>query len=237
MKAIPAERVFRPQTHRRAMGRRPVFGRAGNFPRRARGGEREAAGRWVLRGGGSFMRETKEGRAVLDAAHGARVAGAFPSPCIQNASRSSRAFCLPSRFSSCPSRSPSCMKIRIKALRASLAPRSSLSRRRGRGSQTPSRPGQGRHARQGALKMRSESFDVLLAEARRARQEKPRARREPSPRSPCRLRRTFSRCEKQRLRGTPTRRSRPAPFSAARVSERSEASNVAGFSPWGSSRA
>ena len=58
-------------------------------------------------------------------------------------------------------------------------------------------PGRAVMPDRGSSKMRSESFDVLLAEARRARQEKPRARREPSPRSPCRLRRTFSRCEKR----------------------------------------
>lgn len=52
-------------------------------------------------------------------------------------------------------------------------------------------PGRAVMPDRGSSKMRSESFDVLLAEARRARQEKPRARREPSPRSPCRLRRTF----------------------------------------------
>ena len=65
----------------------------------------------------------------------------------------------------------------------------------------PPAPGRAVMPDRGSSEMRSESFDVLLAEARRARQEKPRARREPSPRSPCRLRRTFrrtfSRCKKR----------------------------------------
>lgn len=73
-------------------------------------------------------------------------------------------------------------------------------------------PGRAVMPDRGSSKMRSESFDALLAEARRARQEKPRARREPSPRSPCRLRRTFSRCGKTGSAGPPMRRSRPAPF-------------------------
>lgn len=87
--------------------------------------------------------------------------------CVQNASGSPRAFCLPSRSSSCiqtlsmhpdplalpdlPSRSSTKVPHRDR-FHAPPSPRPSLSRRLGRGSQTPSRPGQGRHARQGVLK-------------------------------------------------------------------------------------
>ena len=122
---------------------------------------------------------------------------------------------------------PSCMKIRIKALRASRAPSFSLpTPRPGKPNVLPPRAGPlcpTGGSQNEKRKLRCASGRSPEGEARETARE---ARAEPAiPMPPPE---DVFPMRKERLRGTPTRRLRPAPFFGVLF---------AGLSPWGSSRA